>query len=221
MLTSKNSCASKINHMSTSIIHTIKMPAEPQESFVQRICDYYGVTMEQLRQKIKPWDYLLPRYIIFTGLKLRGLSLNQIGHFFAGRDHTTVRAGIIKLDDLLSTEPESRSIIIPLMQNVAPEFMSKDEFIDLVCNQYGCSRSDVFGRDPSHQTCIVRYIIWQGLIDYGLSKRSIGRMFGRRSDNIQSGLSYLWWQLRYDDRLQAEVQALYDSRFLHSKRQAA
>ncbi len=61
------------------------------ELIMQTVCEYYGVTLNDMVGPTRKREITVPRQIaIYLTREMTGMSLPQIGSVFGGRDHTTV-----------------------------------------------------------------------------------------------------------------------------------
>jgi chromosomal replication initiator protein len=73
------------------------------ESIAQRVGRYYRVDPEHLQSADRRRHTLLPRQVgMYLARRLTPLSLQQIGAYFGGRDHSTVLHACRKVEDALS-----------------------------------------------------------------------------------------------------------------------
>jgi chromosomal replication initiator protein len=73
------------------------------ERIAQRVCDYFQVETRQLQSRDRSRDSLLPRQVgMYLARQLTALSLEQIGAFFGGRDHSTVLHACRKVEETLA-----------------------------------------------------------------------------------------------------------------------
>lgn len=79
---------------------------ERARNIVHEVCDIYGLTFEEMLSDSHARRITHPRQQAFWRLNTVGFSLKDIGRFFGGRDHTTVRHGVIAHAKRLATEPQ-------------------------------------------------------------------------------------------------------------------
>jgi chromosomal replication initiator protein len=73
------------------------------ERIARRVCDYFQVEARQLQSRKRSHDALLPRQVgMYLARQLTPLSLQQIGAFFGGRDHSTVLHACRKVEEALA-----------------------------------------------------------------------------------------------------------------------
>lgn len=81
---------------------------------------YFSVTLRQLRSATRCRAVVLARAVAMYLARTRtASSLEQIGRYFGGRDHTTVAYGCRKTLDRLATEPEVREAVECLQERLA------------------------------------------------------------------------------------------------------
>jgi chromosomal replication initiator protein len=80
---------------------------------VQRtVAKHFGVSEESLRGKRRTETIAFPRQVgMYLARSLTDLSLAEIGSKFGGRDHTTVLHACHKIDNLMSTDRELRTVV--------------------------------------------------------------------------------------------------------------
>lgn len=75
--------------------------------FFQAVVKYYGVTASLLKSNNRAQPIVLPRQVLMFLLRTElGLSLNEIGVFLGGRDHTTIMHGVKKITSLVSEKED-------------------------------------------------------------------------------------------------------------------
>lgn len=75
------------------------------QRIAQCVCAYFQVETRQLQSRDRSRDALLPRQIgMYLARQLTGLSLEQIGDYFGGRDHSTVLHACRKVEQALNQE---------------------------------------------------------------------------------------------------------------------
>jgi chromosomal replication initiator protein len=82
------------------------------ERIAQRVSRYFQVEPRQLQSRTRLRSALLPRQVgMYLARQLTGLSLQQIGAYFGGRDHSTVLHACRKVEEALAVD-------VPLSQAV-------------------------------------------------------------------------------------------------------
>ncbi len=82
------------------------------ERIAQRVGRYFQVEPRQLQSRTRLRSALLPRQVgMYLARQLTGLSLQQIGAYFGGRDHSTVLHACRKVEEALAVD-------LPLSQAV-------------------------------------------------------------------------------------------------------
>jgi len=75
------------------------------ERIAQRVGHYFRVEPEQLQSRRRSRGTLLPRQVgMYLARQLTGLSLQQIGAYFGGRDHSTVLHACRKVEQALGQD---------------------------------------------------------------------------------------------------------------------
>jgi chromosomal replication initiator protein len=90
-------------------------------SDIQRIvARHFNVTEESIRGKRRTDTIAFPRQVgMYIARAVTDLSLAEIGAKFGGRDHTTVLHACNKIEGLIATDRELRSVIDDLMASVS------------------------------------------------------------------------------------------------------
>jgi len=75
------------------------------ERIVQRVGQYFQVAPRQMKSRDRSRGSLLPRQVgMYLARLLTGLSLEQIGAYFGGRDHSTVLHACRKVEQALTQD---------------------------------------------------------------------------------------------------------------------
>jgi chromosomal replication initiator protein len=75
------------------------------ERIAWRVSRYYQVPARQLQSRRRYRNILLPRQVsMYLARRLTGLSLEQIGAYFGGRDHSTVLHACRKVEDAIDVD---------------------------------------------------------------------------------------------------------------------
>lgn len=75
------------------------------ERIVQKVSGYFGVKARFLQSDSRLRSALLPRQVgMYLSRRLTGLSLDQIGAYFGGRDHSTVLHACRKIESALNRD---------------------------------------------------------------------------------------------------------------------
>jgi chromosomal replication initiator protein len=79
--------------------------APTMERIAQRVCRYFQVAPGQVRSPRRSREVMLPRQVgMYLARQLTSLSLEQIGAYFGGRDHTTVLHACRKVENALTSD---------------------------------------------------------------------------------------------------------------------
>jgi chromosomal replication initiator protein len=90
------------------------------ERIVQRVGGHFRVAPDQLQSNGRGRNVLLPRQVsMYLARQLTGLSLEQIGTYFGGRDHSTVLHACRKMEQALSRDPVLSGTIRQLRSELA------------------------------------------------------------------------------------------------------
>lgn len=73
----------------------VTMPPNRMRLIAQQVAEAHGLTVDDLVGPKLPKRYVHPRHEAMWRIRHLGVfSLTQVGRFFGGRDHTTVRHGV-------------------------------------------------------------------------------------------------------------------------------
>jgi hypothetical protein len=81
-----------------------QLPETERVSVIQNVvAQHWGITVEDLKSADRSHSFMLPRHVaIYLVRNHLGLSLNEIGRHFGGRDHTTILNALRKIERLSS-----------------------------------------------------------------------------------------------------------------------
>lgn len=83
--------------------------------FITAVSKHFGVKTSLLKGERRSRPIVVPRQILMFLLRTElGLSLNEIGSFLGGRDHTTILHGIEKISLLLTTNKEIQNDVLAI-----------------------------------------------------------------------------------------------------------
>lgn len=87
---------------------------------IQRVvCDYYKISIEQMKGKKKNNEVNYPRQIaIYLCRELTNESFPKIGSYFGGRNHSTIISAYQRIDKELKTNDDLKGIIRELKKNL-------------------------------------------------------------------------------------------------------
>jgi len=84
----------------------------PVEAIQKNVASFFNVRFADLRAKKKNKSFVLPRQIaMYLCRKLTGLSLQELGEKFGGKDHTTVLHAIKKIEQKSMEDPALRETL--------------------------------------------------------------------------------------------------------------
>jgi chromosomal replication initiator protein len=90
------------------------------ERIAQRVGNYFCVDPRHLQSRRRHQSVLLPRQIgMYLARQLTGLSLEEIGSYFGGRDHSTVFHACRKIKDVLVHDPGLSGAVEQLQAELA------------------------------------------------------------------------------------------------------
>ncbi|HOI54781.1 MAG TPA: chromosomal replication initiator protein DnaA [Phycisphaerae bacterium] len=99
------------------------VPRKPREVMVPEIIaavvKRYGIRVADLQSKKRNKSISTPRQVaMYLARRLTKLSLEEIGGYFGGRDHTTVLHADRKIEESLAGEPELRAMLESLTEEI-------------------------------------------------------------------------------------------------------
>jgi chromosomal replication initiator protein len=90
------------------------------QRIAQRVSGYFRVHVGTLQSRTRCRNVLLPRQVgMYLGRQLTELSLNAIGEFFGGRDHSTVLHACNKVEQELRSDPVLSGAVRQLERELA------------------------------------------------------------------------------------------------------
>ena len=82
------------------------------ELIMQTVCDYYGLTMDDMTGPTRKREITVPRQIaMYLTREMTGMSLPQIGNVFGGRDHTTVLHSCKTVEANMTANTDIRAVV--------------------------------------------------------------------------------------------------------------
>ena len=82
------------------------------ELIMSTVCDYYGLTMDDLTGPTRKREITVPRQIaMYLTREMTGMSLPQIGNVFGGRDHTTVLHSCKTVEANMTVNTDIRAVV--------------------------------------------------------------------------------------------------------------
>lgn len=89
------------------------------QTIIGVICDFYGIRLADLQSKQRNRSIALPRHMcMYFARKCTRLSLEEIGGFFGGRDHTTVMHAVKTVEERLEENESFRATAQGLEQRI-------------------------------------------------------------------------------------------------------
>ena len=89
------------------------------ENIINNVCQYFGITNEEITGKKKTKEIVEPRMIaIYLIDDLLNLTLVTIGKLFGGRDYTTIIHAREKIAELMKKDNKTRSIVNDLKSKI-------------------------------------------------------------------------------------------------------
>lgn len=89
------------------------------EHIQKTVAAYYSVSLENLRSKSRKRELVAARQMaMFFAKRYTNHSLKSIGHYFGGRDHSTVIHALQTVNDMLDTEPRFKLALEELQRKL-------------------------------------------------------------------------------------------------------
>jgi chromosomal replication initiator protein len=89
------------------------------QTIIDVVTDYYAIRLADLQSKHRQRSIALPRQVcMYLARRCTRHSLEEIGGFFGGRDHTTVMHAIRSVEHRCGTQPEFESLMRSLEERV-------------------------------------------------------------------------------------------------------
>ncbi len=86
------------------------------EDILRVVTEHFGVKQSDLQSRKRTNAIAFPRQVgMYLARKVTRLSLEEIGGFFGGRDHSTVLYGVQKIEKLVSEDPSIRDLAAELV----------------------------------------------------------------------------------------------------------
>lgn len=93
------------------------------EMIIDTVARYFNTTSDELMGKRRTSNIVIPRQIsMYICNKLTGMSLNEIGSAFGGKDHTTVMHSIKQVTKNIESDPKIAQTVHDLMENIKKSF---------------------------------------------------------------------------------------------------
>lgn len=106
-------------------LQNIITPDKPREItpqlIIEVVTEHFNISMDQMVSKSRSSDIAKPRQIaMFLCNKMTDSSLDVIGSFLGGRDHSTIIHGIKKVKEEYETNDITKSLIDTIMKKINP-----------------------------------------------------------------------------------------------------
>lgn len=100
------------------------------QEIIQKVCQFWNVTEEQLKHKTRKREIVIPRHVSMYLIKeYCDSSLISIGELFGGRDHTTVIHAVQTVKDIQDSDHNFRSRLSKL-KSIISEKSELEENLD-------------------------------------------------------------------------------------------
>ncbi|MFA7117582.1 MAG: chromosomal replication initiator protein DnaA [Sphaerochaetaceae bacterium] len=89
------------------------------QSIIKTICNYFNVSLTDLKSKKKNKSLIQPRQIaMYLSKDMTSFSLTEIGSEFGNRDHTTVMHACERINSLMSVNADTKTLIEKLKREI-------------------------------------------------------------------------------------------------------
>ena len=89
------------------------------QTIIHAVTEFYGVKLTDLQSKRRQRSIALPRQVcMYLARRNTRLSLEEIGGYFGGRDHTTVMHAVRTVEDKRQPDPEFNKVVATLESQV-------------------------------------------------------------------------------------------------------
>jgi len=90
-----------------------------EDAIIDEVGDYYHLTEEQIKSKVRTSQIALARQIsMYLCRQMLGTPYIQIGKIFGGRDHSTVMTAVEKVEKMLKTDSQLATAISKIEKNL-------------------------------------------------------------------------------------------------------
>ncbi len=94
------------------------------QTIILAVTEFYGVKLTDLQSKRRQRSIALPRQVcMYLARRHTRLSLEEIGGYFGGRDHTTVMHAVRRVEDCRLSDPELNKVVATLESQVQASMM--------------------------------------------------------------------------------------------------
>ena len=100
-------------------VFTVRRGRPSIDEITKVVTEHFGVKLSELQSKRRTNAVAYPRQIaMFLARKITRHSLEEIGGFFGGRDHSTVLYAVEKITKLLTKDRECKQVIDDFMERL-------------------------------------------------------------------------------------------------------
>lgn len=104
--------AATLEEITTAFEEDVETRRLTVERIAQRVGRHYQLEPKQLQARSRSHQVLLPRQVgMYLARKLTSLSLQQIGAYFGGRDHTTVLHACRKVEEAIESDAALSGVV--------------------------------------------------------------------------------------------------------------
>ncbi|MBK7403194.1 MAG: chromosomal replication initiator protein DnaA [Phycisphaerales bacterium] len=95
------------------------------QTIIDAVTGFYGVRLSDLQSKRRARSVTIPRQVcMFLARRCTRHSLEEIGGYFGGRDHTTVMHAVSTIESRAEADPEFKADLVVLEERVKPALRS-------------------------------------------------------------------------------------------------
>ncbi len=95
------------------------VPEPSIQQIITAVTDYFRIRLADLQSKKRPRSVTMPRQAcMFFARRMTRLSLEEIGGYFGGRDHTTVMHAVKAIENRRDTEPEFEATLRAIEERI-------------------------------------------------------------------------------------------------------
>jgi|SRR5215469_7461850 len=99
--------------------NAVRLGANTPEGIIARVTDYFGITLDQMKQRDRHRPVVYARQVAMYIMYSRTtLSLKNIGERFGNRDHTTVLHAKQLIKDLMDVDPRVSEDVNELLKKM-------------------------------------------------------------------------------------------------------
>ena len=106
-------------HIALRDTFTVRRGGPTLDDIVSVVTDEFPVKLSDLQSRRRTATIAFPRQVaMFLARRITRHSLEEVGGFFGGRDHSTVLYAVTKISGLLEREPETADLLSRLLERL-------------------------------------------------------------------------------------------------------